>query len=150
MRIFHGIDELERAVGSHVGHSPWREITQERIDLFAAATDDHQWIHVDAERAATGPYGATIAHGFLTLSLVSAMVWEVYTVTGISAGINYGADRVRFPAPVRVGSRVRAGVELRSLTPISAGYQLASTVTVELEGSAKPACVVESLSVLVP
>ncbi len=150
VRVFNGIAELESAIGTHIGYSPWLEITQERIDLFAEATGDHQWIHVDPERAATGPFGSTIAHGFLTVSLAPMLSWQVYEVAGIKAGLNYGANKLRFPAAVRVGSRVRAGVELTSLTQTSAGYQLVATVTVELEGSDRPACVVESVSVLVP
>ncbi|QFR01648.1 MaoC family dehydratase [Streptomyces phaeolivaceus] len=150
MRIFHGIEDIERAVGSHVGWSAWHTVTQDRIDRFADATGDHQWIHVDSVKAAAGPFGTTIAHGYLTLSLVPMLVAEVYDVQGISAGVNYGANRLRFPAPVPVGSRLRAGVELVSIKPVRAGYELVDRVTVECEGGAKPACVVETVSVLVP
>lgn len=150
MRVFNGVEELQAAVGEHLGYSEWHTITQQQIDLFAEATGDHQWIHVDPERAASGPFGSTIAHGFLTLSLMPMLTWQIYRVDGIQAGLNYGANKVRFPAPVPVGSRVRAGAEVTSLTPISLGYQFAVTVTIELEGSTKPACVVEMLVVLVP
>ncbi len=150
VRIFDGVAALQEAVGTHLGFSSWHEITQDRIDRFADATGDHQWIHVDPERAASGPYGTTIAHGFLTLSLVPMLAWEVYAVEGISAGINYGANKVRFPAPVPVNSRVRAGVQFVSLTQTPAGYQMVAAITVEIEGAARPACVVESVSVLVP
>ncbi len=147
---FHGIEELERAVGTRVGHSDWHTVTQEQVDTFAEATGDHQWIHVDPARAQDGPFGTTIAHGFLTLSLIPALVGRVYRVEGLAMGINYGVNKVRFPAPVPVGSRVRAGVELVSLTPGSGGYQLVSRVTVEIEGSDRPACVAETVAVLVP
>lgn len=150
MKIFNGIGELEGAVGTHLGHSSWLQIDQERITTFADATGDHQWIHVDPERAAAGPFGATIAHGYLTLSLIPVLAGEIYRVDGLSMGVNYGTDKVRFPAPVPVGSRVRAGVELLALDPIAMGRQARSRVTVEIEGSDKPACVAEVLSVLVP
>lgn len=150
MKTFKGLDELEKAIGTHVGFSPWHRITQDQIDLFADATGDHQWIHVDTERAARGPFGGTIAHGYLTLSLIPKMLWEVYTIEGISMGVNYGADKLRFPSPVPVDSEVRAGVELISLAPGSGGQVLTSKVTVEIKDSAKPACVIEMLSVLIP
>lgn len=150
MQVFEGLPELEKAVGTHLGYSDWHTVTQQQIDTFADATGDHQWIHVDAERAAAGPFGATVAHGFLTLSLLPMLAGSVYTVQGLSMGINYGANKVRFPAPVPVGSRVRAGVELVSLTPANAGVQLVSRVTVEIDGSAKPACVAELVALLVP
>jgi acyl dehydratase len=150
MRVFHGVAELEQAVGTHLGHSGWHEVTQHEIDTFAAATGDHQWIHVDPVKAAEGPFGTTIAHGYLTLSLVPMLVWQIYTVEGVRMGVNYGANKLRFPAPVPVGSRVRAGVELVSVTPGAGGYQLVANVVVEIEGGGKPACVVETVSVLVP
>ena len=112
MRTFHGLDELEKAVGTHLGYSDWQTITQEQVNLFADATGDHQWIHVDPEKAAQGPFGTTIAHGYLTLSLVPSLVWQIYTVEGLRMGVNYGSNKVRFPAPVPVGSRVRGGAEL--------------------------------------
>ncbi|WGY02867.1 MaoC family dehydratase [Nocardioides sp. QY071] len=149
MRTFNGIAELEAAVGTHVGHSEWHTITQAQIDAFATATGDHQWIHVDPERAAQGPFGSTIAHGYLTLSLVPMLVWEVYAIEGVRMGVNYGADKLRFPAPVPVDSRVRAGVELLSVTPGGGGHQVRSRVTVEREGGEKPVCVVDTVSVVV-
>jgi acyl dehydratase len=150
MKVFQGIDELEKAVGTHLGYSEWHTVTQEQVDLFAEATGDHQWIHVDPVKAAAGPFGTTIAHGYLTLSLVPMLVWQVYQVEGLRMGVNYGANKLRFPAPVPVGSRVRAGVELLSLAPGGGGHQSVSRVTIEREGGDKPACVVESVSVLVP
>ena len=149
MRTFNGIAELEAAVGTHVGHSEWHTITQEQIDAFAAATGDHQWIHVDPERAAQGPFGSTIAHGYLTLSLVPMLMWEIYAIEGVRMGVNYGADKLRFPAPVPVDSKVRAGVELLSITPGGGGHQLRSRVTIEREGGDKPVCVVDTVTVVV-
>ncbi|MCU1648415.1 MAG: dehydratase [Nocardia sp.] len=150
MKTFDGLGELEKAVGTHLGYSGWHTITQEQIDRFAEATGDRQWIHVDPVRAATGPFGTTVAHGFLTLSLLPMLAGEIYTVEGLSMGINYGANKVRFPSPVPVGSRLRAGIELIALTPATMGYQAVSKVTVEIEGVSKPACVAESVAVLVP
>jgi acyl dehydratase len=150
MRIITGIEELEQAVGTHLGYSDWHTVTQDQIDLFADATGDHQWIHVDQEKAKEGPFGTTIAHGYLTLSLVPMLSWQVYKVEGMRMGVNYGANRLRFPSPVPVDSRVRAGVELLSVTPASGGYQLVARVTVERDGGDKPACVVDTVSVLVP
>jgi acyl dehydratase len=150
MRVFHGIAELERAVGAHLGYSGWHTVTQQQIDTFAEATGDHQWIHVDPVRAAEGPFGTTIAHGYLTLSLVPMLVWEIYRVEGIRMGVNYGSNKVRFPAPVPVGSKVRAGVELLSVTPGGGGCQVVARVTLEREGGDKPVCVADAVSVLVP
>ncbi|MET8872041.1 MaoC family dehydratase [Nocardia sp. NPDC004604] len=150
MKVFNGIGELEQAVGTHLGYSEWHTVTQEQIDLFAAATGDHQWIHVDPERAAQGPFGTTIAHGYLTLSLLPVLVSQVYRVDGLKMGINYGCNKVRFPSPVPSGSRVRAGVELAEIKPTNAGVQVTARVTIEREGGDKPACVAEALSVLVP
>jgi acyl dehydratase len=150
VKVFNGIAELEKAVGTHLGYSDWHQVTQQQIDTFAEATGDHQWIHVDPEKAAQGPFGGTIAHGYLTLSLVPMLVWQIYKVEGIKMGVNYGANKLRFPSPVPVDSRVRAGVELVSLTEGGGGYQLTAKVTVEREGGDKPACVVETVSVLVP
>jgi acyl dehydratase len=149
MRVFEGLDQVEAAVGEHVGYSEWMEITQERIDSFADATGDHQWIHVDPERAAQGPYGATIAHGYLTLSLIPVLGNEVMEITGFRMMINYGTDKVRFPAPVPVGSRIRAGVELVSLERKSSGVQLISRVTVEVEGGDRPAVVADTIRMMV-
>ncbi|MGW4770813.1 MaoC family dehydratase [Nocardia sp. NPDC004278] len=150
MKVFNGIGELEQAVGTHLGYSEWHTVTQEQIDLFAAATGDHQWIHVDPERAAQGPFGTTIAHGYLTLSLLPLLVSQVYRVDGLKMGINYGCNKVRFPSPVPSGSRVRAGVELAEIKPTNAGVQVTARVTIEREGGDKPACIAEALSVLVP
>ncbi|NMN98361.1 MaoC family dehydratase [Antrihabitans stalactiti] len=150
MRVFNGIAELEEAVGTHLGHSEWHTIDQDQIDAFAAATGDRQWIHVDPEKAAAGPFGSTVAHGFLTLSLVPMLTWQVYTIEGVTMAVNYGADKLRFPAPVPVGSRVRAGVDLTSVTPNTAGYQVGLRVTIERDGGDKPACVVDMLAVVVP
>lgn len=150
MRVFYGVDELEAAVGEHLGYSDWHTVTQKQVDLFAEATGDDQWIHVDVERARSSPFGGTIAHGYLTLSLLPVLIREVYKVDGLAMGLNYGSNKVRFPTPVPVGSRIRAGVELVELTRGSAGAQSVVRVTVELEGSEKPACVAETVSVLVP
>lgn len=144
--VLEGVEGVRQAVGHHLGYSEWMEVTQARVDLFAEATGDHQWIHVDPVRAAEGPYGGTIAHGYLTLSLVNHFLPQVVEVTGVSMGINYGADRVRFPSPVRVGSRVRAGVEVTAADEVAGGVQATMKVVVEIEGSEKPACVVECLS----
>ncbi|MGW4028622.1 MaoC family dehydratase [Streptomyces sp. NPDC004838] len=149
MRTFNGIAELEQAVGTHLGYSDWRTVTQEQIDTFAQATGDHQWIHVDTAKAAEGPFGSTIAHGYLTLSLVPMLSWEVYEVQGVRMTVNYGANKVRFPSPVPVDSRVRAGVELLEVTPGGGGHQVVTRVTVEREGGEKPVCVADTVSVVV-
>lgn len=150
MRVFHGVDELEAAVGEHLGYSDWHTVTQKQVDLFAEATGDDQWIHVDVERARSGPFGGTIAHGYLTLSLLPVLIREVYEVKGLAMGLNYGSNKVRFPTPVPVGSRIRAGVELVELSRAPTGARSVVRATVELEGSDKPACVAETISVLVP
>ena len=150
VRTFNGIEELQQVVGEHLGYSDWHQVTQEAVDQFAEATGDHQWIHVDVERAKDGPFGGTIAHGYLTLSLVPMLVWQIYQVEGVKLGVNYGSNKVRFPTPVPVGSRVRAGVELVSVEPSSMGFTVTTKVTIELEGADKPACVAETLSVVVP
>jgi len=143
MREFDNLDEFAAAVGEHLGYSEWHTITQERVNQFADATDDHQWIHVDEPRATAGPFGGTIAHGFLTLSLLSAFGPKIYRVNGIRMGINYGLNKVRFPQPVKVGSKLRAGAELVEITDIPGGKQAVSKWTVEIDGEAKPACVAE-------
>ena len=135
------IADLSKLVGSHLGFTAWRPITQEQVNVFAEATWDDQWIHVDVERARVGPFGGTIVHGFLTLSLAPALLDELLRVEDASRTINYGLDRVRFPAPAPVGSRVRLGVELSSLEQVTGGVQAALALTFELEGSAKPCCV---------
>jgi len=138
--------ELLGAVGDTYGPTDWIEITQERINTFADATDDHQWIHVDVERAQAGPFGATIAHGYLTLSLCARFMAELCTVRNVSMGINYGVNKARFPAPVRSGARVRARGELAEATEVAGGVQIVVRVTVDIEGSEKPAAVVEAVS----
>jgi len=150
MQTFDGLDEFERAVGTHLGHSRWRTVTQEQVDLFADTTDDHQWIHVDPERAARGPFGSTVAHGFLTLALLPSMGREIYRVEGMAMVVNYGSDRVRFPHPTPVGARIRAGAELTRLDRGPQGALAMVTTTVEIEGVAKPACVSDSLFLLRP
>ncbi len=150
MRVFESIDELERAVGGELGVSEWVPVSQQQVDQFAAATGDHQWIHIDAERARSGPFGHPVAHGFLTLALVPVLVGSVYRVRGLSMVVNYGTDRVRFPTPVPVGRRIRGRVELVGLTGPATARQCRIRVTVELEDSPKPACVAELITLLVP
>ncbi|MFF4323903.1 MaoC family dehydratase [Streptomyces sp. NPDC001568] len=145
-RIFTSAEELRAGIGEPLGPSGWLEVDQKRIDLFADATGDHQWIHVDPERAASGPFGSTIAHGYLTLSLLPSLVPQIMLVEGMRMGINYGVDKVRFPAPVPVGSRLRATAVITSVTEVGEGVQVAATVTVEREGAEKPVCVAESVS----
>ncbi|WP_306338845.1 MaoC family dehydratase [Streptomyces sp. KL118A] len=146
-RIFTSPEELRAGVGEQLGPSDWLEIDQKRIDLFAEATGDHQWIHVDAEKAARGPFGTTIAHGYLTLSLLPALVPQTMRVEGMKMGLNYGTEKVRFPSPVPVGSRLRATTVLTDVTPTKdGGVQVTAKVTVEREGGDKPACVAESVS----
>ncbi len=144
--IFKSPTDLKSAVGQALGSSEWLEITQERIDLFAEATGDHQWIHVDPERAKDGPFGCCIAHGYLTQSLVNKFLPEIVEVQGISMGVNYGADKLRFPAPVPVGSRIRGRGELTSAVDVKGGVQAVVRVTVEIEGSDRPACVIDTIS----
>ncbi|WP_326691436.1 MULTISPECIES: MaoC family dehydratase [unclassified Streptomyces] len=146
-RVFTSADELREAIGQELGTSDWLEIDQKRIDLFAEATGDHQWIHVDPARAAEGPFGTTIAHGYLTLSLLPALVPQIMRVEGMRMGVNYGVNKVRFPSPVPVGSRLRARATLADVTTASdGGVQVTAQVSVESEGGSKPVCVVESLS----
>jgi acyl dehydratase len=144
-RVVEGVAGLEALVGQHVGDSDWLEITQERVDRFADATGDHQWIHVDPERAATGPFGGPIAHGYLTLSLVSYFLPQVWRVEGFGMGVNYGLERLRFPAPVPVGSRVRLRADLAEATPVDGGVQVAVDLTMEVDGAPKPALVARGL-----
>jgi acyl dehydratase len=149
--VFETPADLESAVGKHLGYSDWLEITQDRIDRFAEATGDHQWIHVDPERAKRGPFGATIAHGYLTQSLVNYFLPQIVEVRGIAMGINYGADRLRFPAPVPVGSRIRGGAELVAVEKVKGGaVQTKVRVTVEIAGQERPACVIDTISRYVP
>jgi acyl dehydratase len=146
MRVFSSIDEFAGAVGEHLGQSEWHTITQEQVQLFADATGDHQWIHLDTERAAKGPFGSTIAHGYLTLSLIPMFGVEIYRVENVSMGINYGLNKVRFPQPVKVGSKVRAGAELIEVTDVPGGKQAVVRWTIEIDGEGKPACVAEMVS----
>ncbi len=145
-RIFKTPADLKSALGEHLGYSEWLEITQDRINKFADATGDQQWIHVDPERAKQGPFGACIAHGYLTLALVNLFLPQILEVRGISMGVNYGSDRLRFPAPVPVGSRIRGGAELTQVEEVKGGVQATIRVTVEVEGQDRPACVVETIS----
>lgn len=149
MRVFSDVAELAEAVGGPLGTSEWHTVSQEQVQLFADATGDHQWIHLDAEKAAAGPFGTTIAHGFLTLSLIPAFLPEIYRVDGLKMGINYGLNKVRFPQPVKVGSRVRGTAELVELTDVPGGKQAVVRWTVEIEGEDKPACVAEMVSRLI-
>lgn len=145
-RVFENLDALTAAVGETLGPSEWLTIEQSRIDMFAEATGDHQWIHVDPVRAAEGPFGATIAHGYLTMSLVNYFLPEIIEVRGISMGVNVGADKLRFLQPVKVGSRIRARGEIVSVEPAKGGVQSVVRVTIEIEGSDKPACVLDTIS----
>jgi acyl dehydratase len=145
--VFEHPSALAASIGKSLGHSDWLEITQQRIDQFADATGDHQWIHVDPERAKAGPFGACIAHGYLTQSLVNHFLPQILEVRGIAMGVNYGSDRVRFPAPVRVGSRIRGSGELIAVeTTRDGGVQAVVRVTVEIEGSDRPGCVIDTIS----
>ncbi len=136
--------------GQHLGYSDWLEIDQKRIDLFADATGDHQWIHVDPERAAEGPFGKTIAHGYLSLSLVNLFLPQIMKVDNVSMGVNYGCEKVRFPAPVPVGSRVRGGGEVISVEQVKGGVQIVVRITVEIDGGDRPACVIDTISRFYP
>ncbi|WP_019808257.1 MaoC family dehydratase [Saccharomonospora halophila] len=149
-RVFADLAEFEAAVGQHLGTGEWHTITQEQVNLFADATGDHQWIHVDPERAAQGPFGAPIAHGYLTLSLIPMLGAAIYRVEGLSMGVNYGVNKVRFPQPVTVGSRVRANAELAQVTDAQTGKQAVVRWTIKIDGEDKPACVAETVVLLVP
>jgi acyl dehydratase len=138
-----GIAGLGARVGSHLGYSDWHEITPDQVQLFADATGDHQWIHLDAERAKAGPFGTTIAHGFLTLSLAPVLLNEIFEVSGVAMAVNYGLNKVRFPAPVPVGSKIRLGGVIDSIDDIGGGVQATITGTWEVEGGTKPVCVAE-------
>ena len=140
-----GIDEVKGLAGKDLGKSSWLEITQERVNLFADATDDHQWIHVDPERAAAGPFGAPIAHGYLTLSLVIPLFADLLQINGISMGVNYGLDKVRFPAPVKVGSKIRLGGKVDKVDDVPGGVQMSVDFTIEVEGQEKPALVARGI-----
>ena len=144
--VLDGPDDVRAHLGKHLGYSEWIEIDQDRVNLFADATGDHQWIHVDLERATKGPFGAPIAHGYLTLSISNLFLPQIVEVRGFSAGVNYGVDKVRFPSPVKVGDRIRAGAELTEVTDVTNGLQTKIVITIEVDGSPKPACIIESLS----
>ncbi|MFO7279389.1 MAG: MaoC family dehydratase [Thermoanaerobacterales bacterium] len=144
--IVQGIQGLRELAGEHLGHSDYVEVTQEQVDRFAEATGDRQWIHVDVERARReSPFGGPIAHGYLTLSLGPRLVPQVLRVEGVKMGVNYGCDKVRFPSPVPVGSRLRVGVEVLEVTDVPGGVQAKLRFTFECEGAEKPACVAENL-----
>ena len=145
MRTLNGIEEVSALVSEELGASEWHAVDQERGNAFADVTGDDQWIHVDPERAAAGPFGTTIGHGYLTLSLLPGLMSEIWRVEGVRMGINYGLNRVRFPAPVPVGSRVRVVARLKEATPIEGGVQGVVEATVEVDGGAKPACVAETV-----
>lgn len=144
--VFKSPLDLKDAVGTRLGESEWLEIDQERINLFAEATGDHQWIHVDPEKAKDGPFGACIAHGYLTLSLVNLFLPQIVDVQGISMGVNYGCEKIRFPSPVKVNSKVRGVGELVDVTEVKGGVQATIRVSVEIEGSDRPGCVVDTIS----
>jgi len=141
-----GIAELKALAGKSLGHTDWLQIDQSRVDTFANATDDHQWIHVDPQRAATGPFGGTIAHGYLTLALLIPLMTELLDVSGVRMSLNYGLEKVRFPAPVPVGAKIRLLGQVESVEDVPGdGVQLTVDFTVEIEGSAKPACVARAV-----
>ena len=142
-RVIKGIDGLKESVGHHLGYSEYMEITQDRVNTFADATGDHQWIHIDVEKAKSGPFGGPIAHGYLTLSLGPMLYPTVVRVEGFSMGVNYGANKVRFPSPVPVGAKVRLGVKLLEVEEIPNGAQMTMEFTFECEGAPKPSCVAE-------
>lgn len=144
--IFTSAEELKGAVGSSYGPTQWLTVEQPRVDTFATATGDDQWIHVDVERARQGPFGGTIAHGYLTLSLVNLFLPQLIGVEGMKMGVNYGCDRVRFPDAVRVGARLRARAEIVETQDVPGGIQVKTRVTLEIEGGAKPACIADTLS----
>ncbi|MEM9514214.1 MAG: MaoC family dehydratase [Actinomycetota bacterium] len=141
-----GLSELKTLVGEHLGYSPYVEVTQQMVNTFADATGDHQWIHVDVERAKQGPFGGPIAHGYLTLSLGPMLAPQVFGVSGITMGVNYGAGKIRFPSPVPVGSNLRLGVTLKSVDDIPGGAQVVTDFVFEVEGAEKPSCVAEVIT----
>ena len=145
-RVFNGVDSVKAAVGEHLGYSDWLEITQERVNTFAEATGDYQWIHIDVERAKESPFCGTIAHGYYTLSLAPRFSYDMFTFEGFAFGVNYGLNRVRFPAPMPVGGKVRMRAKLASVEEIPGGAQITTELTFEREGGDKPVCVAESLA----
>jgi acyl dehydratase len=146
--VLDGPDAVRGAVGTHLGYSDWLEIDQDRVNTFADATGDHQWIHVDVERAKDGPFGGTIAHGYLTLSLVPMFASQIFALETPGARLNYGVNKVRFPNPVRVGSRIRCTASIGEVTDIPAGKQMTTRYVIEIEGEEKPACVAETVVLL--
>jgi acyl dehydratase len=144
--IFHSAEELRAAAGREAGPTDWITVEQSRVDAFADATDDHQWIHVDPVRAASGPFGTTIAHGYLTLSLVNFFLPNLVRVEGAKMGVNYGTNKVRFPAAVKVGSRIRGRAQVLEATDVPGGVQIVVRVTIEIEGGDRPACVADTIS----
>lgn len=147
-RTFDSLDAFRAIAGQEIGSSEWHTVTQEQINLFAEATGDHQWIHVDPQKAAAGPYGTTIAHGYLTLSMLPLLAKDIYRVEGLAMGVNYGANKIRFPAPVPVGSRLRATATLTSVSDIPIGTQAMITFVIEREGGDKPVCIAEVIYVM--
>ncbi len=150
MRVFADVEALKRAAGQELGVSDWITVDQAMIDRFAEATGDHQWIHVDVARAKASPFGGTIAHGFLTLSLLARLSQETYRVEKLAARLNYGCNKVRFTAPVPSGKRIRARFTAQSVEDVPQGVRLTTAAVVELEGAAKPACIAEQISILIP
>jgi len=143
--IVNGLDELRARVGEHLGYSEWLEVTQDRVNTFADATDDDQWIHVDVERAKAGPFGGPIAHGFLTLSLLIPLWTELLELRGIGMAVNYGLNKVRFPSPVPVGSRIRLGASLAEVRDVATGVEAVIDAVIECDGTAKPVCVAQAV-----
>lgn len=148
--VFKHPSDLPAAVGQHLGYSDWLTIEQDRINQFADATGDHQWIHVDPVKAKDGPFGKCIAHGYLSLSLANLFLPQIMEVQSLKMGVNYGCDKVRFPAPVPVGSRVRGGGEVLSVEEVKGGFQAVVRITVEIEGNDRPACVIDTISRFYP
>lgn len=144
--VFSSAQEILDAVGKDLGATDWVELTQERINKFADATDDHQWIHVDPERAKTGPFGACVAHGYLTLSLANLFLPQLVEVKNMRMGVNYGCEKVRFPAPVKAGKRIRGRGEVVAAEKAGEGVQATIRITIDIEGEAKPGCVVDTIS----
>lgn len=144
--VFSSAQEILDAVGKDLGATDWIELTQERINKFADATDDHQWIHVDPERARTGPFGACVAHGYLTLSLANLFLPQLVEVKNMRMGVNYGCEKVRFPAPVKAGKRIRGRGEVVAAEKAGEGVQATIRITIDIEGEAKPGCVVDTIS----
>lgn len=149
MRVFRTSDDLTAAVGEHLGYSAWIQIPQARINQFADATGDHQWIHVDAERSSAGPFGSTIAHGFLVLSLIPSMLWDIFTIENASMQMNYGCDRVRFTSPVPVGSYLRASAQIDSVQHTPNGIKVLTRAIVERQDREQPACIADLLALVV-